>query len=163
MPCSNRHSLLKFLFSFAIVVSCFTFRASLVAAIYMDSSNFKLDSAVNSGGGDSSSSNYDASTSIGEFVPGEFQSQGYIVKSGFQYLISKIPFGFTVSNTNINFGEIKKQFPVTANTELTISFGSGKYQVSAAEEYPLAPAVSARGCSAIYGTGRLRGHPFRRV
>lgn len=105
-------------------------------AVSMDSSRFRIESAnVTTGAGNSSSSGYKLSDTLGQTAAGEFSSTGYVVKAGFQYLHSIIPFRFSISNININFGTLAPNVPSTATTNLTITFGgSGEYQVTAIEE-----------------------------
>jgi hypothetical protein len=105
----------------------------------MDSSRFKIQFGnINIGSTDASSASYKLSTTLGQDAAGKFTSQGYIVKAGFQYIHSIIPFTFQISNTNINFGTLNPDNPVTSPTDLTVSFGSaGSYQVTAIEETPL--------------------------
>lgn len=107
-----------------------------VFAVNMNSSQFEIQSAnVTTGSGDSSSTSYKISDTLGQMAAGQFSSNGYVIKAGFQYLHSIIPFRFSISNTNINFGTLVPNTPSTATTNLTISFGnSGKYQVTAIEE-----------------------------
>ncbi len=105
-----------------------------------ESERFRIQyGAVNIGGENQvSSGGYNLSVSLGQNAAGEFQSNGYVVKAGFQYLHSIIPFRFTISNTNMNFGTIVPQVPATQQTVLTVSFGgAGAYQVTAQEETPL--------------------------
>lgn len=90
------------------------------------------------GSGDSSSDTYGLSSTIGQTAAGEFQSQGYFVRAGFQYVHAVIPFTFSLSNANIDFGKLTPQSPATSRTDLRVSFGgAGIYQVTAAEEGPL--------------------------
>lgn len=110
-----------------------------VGAASMDSSNFKIQGGnVNIGGSEESSENYNLSTTLGQLAAQEFQEKGYIVKAGFQYIHSIIPFEFTVYDTDVKIGEIIPQIPQTAITTLTVSFGgAGSYQVTASEDSPL--------------------------
>lgn len=119
--------------------SLFFARDKKVFAINMDSSRFKIQFGnINIGSTDASSSSYKLSTTLGQTAAGKFTSQGYIVKAGFQYIHSIIPFTFQISNTNINFGTLTPDSPSTSPTDLTVSFGSaGSYQVTAIEETPL--------------------------
>lgn len=100
---------------------------------------------LNSGAGIPSSSNYNVSTTIGQTAAGLFSSNGYRVKSGFQYIYSIIPFSFTISKVSINLGHLLPQTPVTTETEtLTVaSGGAGGYQVKASENHPLKVSSSA--------------------
>ena len=110
-----------------------------VSAIPMDSSRFKIESAnVEVAGGSKSSSSYKLSDTVGQLAAGQYSSDGYIVKAGFQYLNLISPFRFSISNTNINFGVLVPGTPSVATTNLTVYFSEvGQYQVTAIEEGPL--------------------------
>jgi len=109
-----------------------------VSAVDMESSRFRIDSAnVNSAAGNKSSTNYKLSDTIGQLAAGEFSSTGYVVKAGFQYLHSIIPFRFSISDINVALGTLTPNVPVTASTVLTVYFGAaGQYLVTAIEESP---------------------------
>ena len=94
---------------------------------------------LNSGAGIPISNNYNLSTTIGQTAQGLATSSGYLVKSGFQYIYSIIPFSFTISKVSINLGHLIPQTPVTTESEtLTVSSGgAGGYQVKASENHPL--------------------------
>lgn len=108
-------------------------------AIPMDSSRFKIESAnIEIAGGNKSSTSYKLADTVGQLAAGQYSSTGYVVKAGFQYLHSIIPFRFSISNINVNLGTLVPSTPSTATTNLTVSFGSaGQYQVTAIEEGPL--------------------------
>jgi hypothetical protein len=108
-------------------------------AVNMDSSQFRIRySNINFGSDEGSSTNYDISTTNGQLAAKEFSSSGYIVKAGFQYWHSIIPFTFSISDTSIELGTLTPQTPSTATTILTVSFGgAGQYQVTAVEVGPL--------------------------
>ena len=110
-----------------------------VSAIPMDSSRFKIESAnVEIAGGNKSSSSYKLADTVGPLAAGQYSSDGYIVKAGFQYLHSIIPFRFSVSDVNIALGTLVPSTPSTATTNLSVYFGgAGQYQVTAIEEGPL--------------------------
>jgi hypothetical protein len=76
------------------------------------------------------------SSTIGQTAANKFSSAGYVVKAGFQYWHSIVPFTFSISDTNINLGTLIPDIPSsTAFTNLSVSFGSaGEYQVTAIEE-----------------------------
>ena len=105
----------------------------------MDSTRFRIDfSNINSAAGEKSSSGYKLSDTVGQLAAGQFASAGYIVKAGFQYIHSIIPFSFTVSNINIDLGTLIPNTPSTGSTVLTVNYGgAGQYQVTAIEETPL--------------------------
>ncbi|MFZ6034541.1 MAG: hypothetical protein ACOYUB_00090 [Patescibacteria group bacterium] len=107
-----------------------------VSAVSMESPRFQIKNAnVNSASGDKSSSGYKLSDTIGQTAAGQFSSAGYVVKAGFQYIHSIIPFQFSISDTNISLNTLVPNTPATATTVLSVSFGSaGQYQVTAIEE-----------------------------
>lgn len=117
----------------------FFFNFEFVHAIPMDSSRFKIESAnVEIAGGNKSSASYKLADTVGQLAAGQYSSTGYVVKAGFQYLHSIIPFRFSISNINIDLGTLVPDTPTTATTDLTVYFGgAGQYQVTAIEEGPL--------------------------
>jgi len=108
-------------------------------AVDMESSRFIIESAnTTSAAGNKASSNYKLSDTIGQVAAGQFSSTGYVVKAGFQYIHSVIPFSFSISDTSIDLGTITPNTPATQNAILTVYFGSaGQYQVTVAEESTL--------------------------
>jgi hypothetical protein len=124
-----------------IIISVLVFIGSngITLAVSMESPRFQIDNAnFNSASGDKSSSGYQLSDTIGQTAAGRFSSTGYIVRAGFQYIHSIIPFQFSISDININLGTLVPSIPSTAATVLSVSFGSaGQYQVTAIEEGPL--------------------------
>ncbi|MBI2051404.1 hypothetical protein HYT33_01445 [Candidatus Roizmanbacteria bacterium] len=122
-------------FTSSILVLSF---GSVFAANY-ESERYRIQfGEVNIGGANLNSANYDLSVSLGQTAAEEFQSQGYIVKAGFQYLHSIIPFQFSITDVSIDLGTLSPNKPQTAQTTLIVSFGgAGQYQVTAAEENPL--------------------------
>jgi len=119
-----------------------TFNLSSAAAIDMESARYKIKYGnVNIGARNMTSptSLNKLSTTVGQLAASQFNSTGYIVKAGFQYWHSIVPFTFSVSNTNINLGTLVPNVFSTISdntkTNLTVSFGSaGQYQVTAVEE-----------------------------
>lgn len=134
-----KKELIVFIFLLLISFIIHNTRSKYVYALDMDSSRFHIDSAnVNSASGDKSSSGYKLQDSIGQVAAGQFSSSGYVVKAGFEYIHSIIPFKFSISDISINLGNLTPNTPSTASTVLTVSFGSaGQYQVTAIEETPL--------------------------
>ena len=110
-----------------------------VLAVPMDSSRFKIESAnVEIAGGNKSSTSYKLSDTVGQLAAGQYSSTGYVVKAGFQYLHSIIPFRFSISDINIDLGTLVPGTSSIATTNLTVYFGgAGQYQVTAIEEGPL--------------------------
>lgn len=105
----------------------------------IESQNFRIIFPnFNSGAGIPSSSNYSLNTTLGQTGPGEFQSSGYRVKAGFQYINSIIPFSFSVSDFTIDFGSLTPSTHTTQTTTLTVSAGgAGGYQIKASQDNPL--------------------------
>lgn len=134
---SLKFKIFKFFFIILILIFSFlTFNLDGVVAVNMESSRFKIESAnTSSAAGNKSSTGYKLSDTIGQLAAGQFSSTGYIVKAGFQYIHSIIPFRFSISNINIALGTLTPNTPSTATTTLTIYFGgAGQYQVTAIEE-----------------------------
>ena len=96
---------------------------------------------LNSGAGIPSSTNFGINTTIGQTAAGLFSSDGYRVKSGFQYISSIIPFSFAISSLDtlfVDFGSIIPQTPKTSAQTLTVSSGgAGGYQVKTSENSPM--------------------------
>lgn len=130
--------MVRFLTLLVSVIMIF-FWVSSVSAVNMDSAQFRIkEGNVNIGAQDHDSDNYHITTTLGQTAANEFASAGYMVKAGFQYIHSIIPFRFIVSSTNISLGTLLANSPATASTTLKVSFGlSGQYIVTAAELHPL--------------------------
>lgn len=122
-----------------ILTTCYLLLNTYSLAVPMDSSRFKIESAnVEVAGGNKSSTSYKLADTIGQLAAGQYSSTGYVVKAGFQYLHSVIPFRFSISNSNVNLGTLVPGTPSTATINLTVYFGgAGQYQVTAIEEGPL--------------------------
>ncbi len=108
-------------------------------AINMESPRYKIQFGnIDIGGSNMSSDDISLTTSLGQLAAHQFNSDGYVVKAGFQYIHSIIPFRFSISKTNIDFGNIAPDIPSEVASTLTVSFGgAGQYQVTAAEEGPM--------------------------
>lgn len=105
----------------------------------IESNNYRIVFPnFNSGAGIPSSNNYSLNTTIGQTAAGLFSSSGYRVKSGFQYISSIIPFSFSVSDIQKNFGSLTPDSPSTSTSTLIVSAGgAGGYSVKASENNPL--------------------------
>lgn len=104
-----------------------------VYATNLESSRFRIESPnINTGGKSGTSDNYSLNTTLGQTAAGEFSSSGYVVKAGFQYIHSIIPFRFSLSDINVAFGTVTPQTPSTDTITLEVDFGAaGDYQVTA--------------------------------
>src|SRR3989304_4550531 len=95
------------------------------SAVTMHGSQYVIESDINSSGRKST----ETSGKIGT---------NYKVRAGFQYVNSIMPFTFSISTTNINFGTLVPGEPVTRDNTLTVSNGSATgYQVTLEQDHPL--------------------------
>lgn len=124
------------LLSCTLIVFC---AIPVLAQEKVESANYRIIFPnFNSGAGIPTSTNYNLNTTLGQTAPGLFTSAGYITKSGFQYIHSIIPFSFSVSDIQKNFGLLTPDTPSTMTSTLTVSAGgAGGYSVKASENKPL--------------------------
>lgn len=143
---------------FLLLSSIFCFLSSAPAeAINMRSDEYQIQfGTVDSGGGkmiDPVNDTYKLSSSIGQSAAKEFQSTGYTVKAGFQYIYSRIPFSFYLSNIRIDLGTLLPNTPATGPLTIKVSFGgAGQYVVTARADAPLTvieglDTLSFTGCN----------------
>ncbi|KKP46916.1 MAG: hypothetical protein UR39_C0007G0044 [Candidatus Woesebacteria bacterium GW2011_GWA1_33_30] len=131
----------KFLLSF-FLLSLFTIHYSLFtvsAQERIESPNYRIQFPnLNSGAGIPTSSGYKLDSTVGQTVAGKFSSAGYIARAGFQYIHSIIPFSFSISDIQKNFGTLTPNTPSTNSSTIIISAGgAGGYSVKASENNPL--------------------------
>lgn len=95
--------------------------------------------------GKPTNSAYKVSYTSGQVAPGLYTGSNYIVRAGFQYIYSLVPFSFKISNTSIDFGTISPTYPVTrANTLEVTNQSAGGYAVTGYENHSLLiPAAGA--------------------
>lgn len=112
---------------------------TFVSADEMRSPSFRLELGnLNSASDTKSSGSYTVTDTLGQTAAQKFESTGFIVKAGFQYYYSIIPFRFSISTLRVNLGTLQAASPSTATTVLTVSSGgAGGYQVTAIENTPL--------------------------
>ena len=108
---------------------------SMHAQASVESENYRIQMPnFNSGAGIPSSSGYRLDTTVGQTAAGLYTSTGYLVRSGFQYIHSIIPFSFSISDFLISFGTLIPDTPSTLTSTLTVSSGgAGGYSVTAVE------------------------------
>jgi hypothetical protein len=126
-------------------------------AINMQSNEYRIQfGKVDSGGGkmiDPVDDTYRLTSSIGQEAAKEFQSNGYIIKAGFQYIYSRIPFTFYLSTVRVDLGNLLPNTPTTGDITLRVSFGgAGQYIVTARADAPLTEiqgtdTLSFTGCN----------------
>ncbi len=126
---------------FGLFAFCLT---SGVLAAQMESNQFKIQMPnLNFSSGSPSSTNFKLGFTAGQTGPGVYTSTGFIVRAGFWYLKTIIPFSFSVSPTTIDFGTLTANNPVTQTITLTVSAGgAGGYEVTAQENKPLTSSAS---------------------
>lgn len=135
------HNLNKInLISIVIYTLVFTLFIPLVAkAEYLYSPTYSIEmSTINMGAGTSTSSTYSLNTTMGQTIQGLFGTTGFLVKAGFQYVHPFVPFTFTISNLNIDFGSVVPNTPSLKSNVLTVTTGSAHgYTVNTIEDHPL--------------------------
>lgn len=73
----------------------------------------------------------------GQTAIGLYSGTNYKVRAGFQYIYSVIPFTFSISSIEINFGTLIPGESITRTNNLTVSNGSAfGYQVTSSENNP---------------------------
>lgn len=91
--------------------------------------------------GEKSSASYGVTDTVGQAFAGPFGQYGsstYFVGSGFQYIYQIKPFHFSISNLDINLGELAVGAQNTASNVLSITTsGAEGYTVYAYELHPL--------------------------
>lgn len=105
-----------------IVVISFFVAVSIAHAIDMTSSSYRIIfGTLNSGGSRTTSSGYKLDISLGQVAAAQFNSSGFVVKSGFQYVRTLTPFSFVLSDTSLDLGTLLpstfsiQQLTVTVN------------------------------------------------
>lgn len=103
---------------------CATFASDVVIAQTLQSPNFRFDESTLGGGGQiqSSSANFQSSSSIGDLAVGESASTNFQVQSG-SITTNDPALSFVMNSTNANFGD----FTPTASSVATASFSVSNY------------------------------------
>ncbi|NOY15007.1 MAG: hypothetical protein GXP43_02210 [bacterium] len=125
---------------FVLFLSVFFFGLSQkAAALTLESASYKLQMGnFNTSAGQSQSTSFSLDQTTGQLSPGKYTGTNYIVKAGFQYIHSLIPFAFSLSKTSIDFGVLSAATAKTDSLVLTISNSSAYgYQVLVKENHPL--------------------------
>lgn len=112
---------------------------SIVLADTLTSPAFEIKmGTINITGGQKSSATFKLTDTVGQTFQGRFDSTGFVVKAGFQYIYSLIPFTFTISNLDLNFGSLVPGTPSLLTNLLTVTTGSAfGYSVKTIEDHPL--------------------------
>ncbi len=89
--------------------------------------------------GKKTSTNFNLTDTVGQNAPGQYTSNGYQVKSGFQYIYDpNWKFVFTINNLSINFTNMTPGVGITNNNIISIASPSlGGYQIMVYENHSL--------------------------
>lgn len=103
------------------------------ASYHIEFGNFNMTS------GKKTSANYSLTDTVGQNAPGQYDSSGYTVKAGFQYLYQQsIPFSFQISNLDLSLGLLTPGVGSTVTNTLVISTPTGNgYNILAIANHPL--------------------------
>lgn len=112
---------------------------SITQAENLKSPTFEIQmSNINMTGGAKSSNTYRLTDTVGQTFQGKFESNGYVILAGFQYINTLIPFSFKISDLSIDFGSLVPGTPKTLSNTLTVTTGSAfGYSVRTIEDHPL--------------------------
>ena len=129
----------KLLFCFVFLSTMYFVLSTVHGQERIESPNYRIIFPnLNSGAGVPTSTNYNLNTTLGQTGPGEYSSTGYKVKAGFQYINSIIPFSFSISDIQKNFGTLTPTSPSTSSSTIVVSAGgAGGYSVKASENHPM--------------------------
>jgi hypothetical protein len=121
-----------------LLLITWTFTADVNAQAKIESPRYEIQFPnFNSGAGVPESANYTINTTIGK-INGVFASGGFVIKAGFQYISTIIPFSFSISKTAINFGTLYRDTPKTDYADIVIKAGgAGGYSLKTFEDHPL--------------------------
>lgn len=102
-------------------------------ASQMNSNNYRIIFGnLNSGGSTATSgSNFNLDISLGQAAAKLFSSNGYVIKSGFQYVHTLFPFRFYLSDTSIDFGTLSFDTLTDRQFNVEISNRGSGYDVLA--------------------------------
>ncbi len=99
----------------------------------IDWGNFNITS------GSKTSSNYALTDTVGQNAPGQYNSTGFVVKSGFQYIYDTFNvFSFSIDNLNMALGTLTAGVASTNTNIISVNTPSGRgYQIMALQNHPL--------------------------
>jgi hypothetical protein len=132
-------SLLKYWYVLVVLVFISSILAYSASAQTMSNNSYMIQMGnLNSISGEPTGSGYRLSYTAGQTGPGLYSGTNYKVRAGFQYILSIIPFRFSITNNFIDFGIVSPTSPVLRTSTLTVSNGSAfGYQVTASENHNL--------------------------
>lgn len=125
---------------FIILLFFLFFNKKNIIAQTFDSSSYHIDFGnFNMTSGKKTSTNYTLTDTVGQNAPGQYDSTGYVLKAGFQYLYEKnIPISFKISDLDLNFGNLVPNIGSTVTNTITISTPTGHgYDILTLANHPL--------------------------
>ncbi len=131
---------LKIGFFLIILSTIYHLTSTISFAQTFDSNSYHIDFGnFNMTSGRKTSASYTLTDTVGQNAPGQYDSAGYTVKAGFQYLYeNNIPFSFTISNLDLNFGYLTPNVGTTVTNTITISTPTGHgYDILVIANHPL--------------------------
>lgn len=138
--------MIKAFYSFLILLSIYLLLyIGSANAQSMTNSNYILQMGnLNSFAGKPTGPDFKVSFTGGQTGANLFSGSGFVVRAGFQYIYTLVPFRFRVSSTLVDFGVVSPTVPVTRANLLTVSNGAAfGYQVTASQNHNL--RVNATG------------------
>ena len=123
-----------------LVIGIWSFESSPALSQHFESTNYTIDwGNFNITSGRKTSTTYRLTDTVGQNAPGQYDSSGFIVKSGFQYIHDLLNiFSFSIDNLDIAFGTLVPNIGTTLTSTLTITTPNGRgYEIYAAENHPL--------------------------
>ena len=132
---SGRNDTHRLLLSILILLSFLYLLPDLISADNLRSTDYRIDmGTINMTGGEKTSDTYRLTDTVGQTFQGRFEKNGYRIRAGFQYIHTLLPFRFSISSINVDFGIVTPQVPKTANNTLRITTGAAYgYEVQAYE------------------------------
>lgn len=115
-------------------------RPSLVEAQtqHMQSQDYVIQMGhLNITSGEKSGGGFKVTDTVGQTAAGEFNSAGYTLYAGFQYLYALSEFTFTITDLSVRLGDLTSTSFATASHELIISTRTGGYTIYAQAQHPL--------------------------
>ena len=135
----NPKSYIIFLFLYFLLHLFFLYPKKINSQTF-DSNNYHIEFGnFNMTGGKKTSSTYILTDSVGQNAPGQYDSTGFTVKAGFQYIYDQnLPFSFQISALDLNFGNLVPNIGSTITNTLTISTPTAHgYDILSIANHPL--------------------------
>lgn len=141
----NSSASLRSSFQPAIIIGLLFFIISLfLFPIYTTADNLSSPSfriqmgTINITGGQKSGGGFKLSDTVGQTAQGQFDSAGFRIRAGFQYVRTGVPFSFKVNSLAVNFGLITSNVFYNATNTLTVTSGGAYgYTVKAIQDHKL--------------------------